>query len=71
MRPQYNGMCKGETTLSSFVLFFGLLNALTPVLMLNTSDAASNFSLDQRRIMRNMFVCGVCLIFVGLILAIA
>ena len=53
--------------LSSFLLFFGVLNVFTPVVMLSTSDNVLNFSNDQRRIMRNMFVCGVSLVFIALI----
>jgi hypothetical protein len=52
---------------SSFLLFFGVLNVFTPVVMLSTSDNVLNFSNDQRRIMRNMFVCGISLVFIALI----
>lgn len=52
--------------MTSFLLFFGALNALTPVVMLSTTDSLSNYSSHQRVIMRNMFVCGVCLIFIAL-----
>lgn len=52
---------------SSFLLFFGVLNVFTPVVMLSTNDSLLNYSNDQRRIMRNMFVCGVCLVFIALI----
>jgi hypothetical protein len=53
-------------TLDSFLLFFGVLNALTPVIMMSATDSLSQYSNTQRGIMRNMFVCGVCLIFVAL-----
>lgn len=52
---------------SSFLLFFGVLNVFTPVVMLSTNDSLLNYSNDQRRIMRNMFVCGVSLVFIALI----
>jgi hypothetical protein len=54
-------------TLSSFLLFFGVLNALTPVVMLSTDDSVWNLNNQQRRIMRNMFVCGISLVFIALI----
>lgn len=53
--------------LSSFLLCFGVLNVFTPVVMLSTNDSLLNYSNDQRRIMRNMFVCGISLVFIALI----
>jgi hypothetical protein len=64
-------MARGETMVTSFLLFFGLMNALTPVVMLNTRDSLLHFSNGQRSIMRNMFVCGVCVIFIALALMFA
>lgn len=52
---------------SAFLLCFGVLNVFTPVVMLSTNDSLLNYSNDQRRIMRNMFVCGISLVFIALI----
>lgn len=50
----------------SFLLFFGVANVLTPVVMLSTTDNHVRYDIKQKMIMRNMFICGVCLVFIAL-----
>lgn len=42
---------------------FGLLNVFTPMVLLSTTDPG--YDPKQRVIMKNMFVCGVCMMFVS------
>lgn len=53
--------------MTSFLFAFGLVNLLTPVVLMNTDN--SDYDLKQRLLMRNMFMGGVSLMFISLILA--
>lgn len=56
---------------TSFLFLFGLVNFLTPVLLISTPDQSDLLKFDNKQLllMRNMFKGGVSLMFVALILS--
>lgn len=49
--------------MTMFLLLFGLLNVFTPMVLLSTSDPP--YDVKQRLLMRNMFLSGMCMLFVS------
>jgi hypothetical protein len=48
---------------TSFLFLFGLMNVFTPMVLMSTSEPG--YDVKQRLLMRNMFVTGVCILFVS------
>lgn len=53
--------------MTSFLFLFALLNVITPIVIITKSnwDEISSWSPKQRSLIQNMFVTGVCLLFVS------
>ena len=46
---------------------FGVVSVITPVMMiLKQGDTVMRMDAQQRSIMRNMFITGVCIVFVSM-----
>lgn len=53
--------------MAQFLLMFGILSVITPVMMImNQGDGGLRLDAQQRRIMRNMFVGGVTIFVISI-----
>ena len=64
----YNTVGRKRKQLTAFLVAFGAINLLTPVVLLSNDSVAQRFSGSQRLIMRRMVQTGVCVLFIGLIM---
>jgi len=54
----------GDSHMTGFLFLFGVINMLTPIVLLSTPDPG--YELKQRNLMRNMFITGACVVFVSM-----
>jgi hypothetical protein len=54
----------GDIQVIAFLFMFGVMNMFTPMVIMSTNEPS--YDVKQRNIMRNMFITGVCIVFVSM-----